>query len=119
MANVEECRAALRDLAARLTEIDPETRGQHPPDRTVSCRIPDLRVVFSARLRGGRLEDIRDHAEDNAGPDVLAAQLRFTVGSEDLLALVDGRLGFARAWASGRMKVEASLTDLLRLRKLL
>jgi hypothetical protein len=38
---------------------------------------------------------------------------------DDLLALVDGSLHFARAWASGRVSVRASLRDLLRLRKLM
>ncbi|MQA88259.1 MAG: hypothetical protein GEV03_27470 [Streptosporangiales bacterium] len=115
MANVEECRAALRGLAARLAEMDPQARDRHTIDRTLDCRVRDLGVVFSARLRNGRLEDIHDHPQEDAGP----AQVRFTVNSDDLLALVDGRLSFAGAWATGRMKIEASVMDLLRLRRLL
>lgn len=38
---------------------------------------------------------------------------------DDLVALVAGELNFARAWGSGRVKLEAGLRDLLRLRKLL
>lgn len=38
---------------------------------------------------------------------------------DDLVALVDGGLHFARAWASGRVRLEAGLRDLFQLRKLL
>lgn len=38
---------------------------------------------------------------------------------DDLVALVDGELNFAKAWGSGRVKLHASLRDLLVLRKLL
>ncbi|CAM5711288.1 hypothetical protein SHIRM173S_12961 [Streptomyces hirsutus] len=38
---------------------------------------------------------------------------------DDLLALVDGELNFAKAWASGRVKLEAGLSDLLNLKSLL
>ena len=39
--------------------------------------------------------------------------------SDDLIALTDGKLNFAAAWATGRVKLEAGLRDLLRLRKIL
>ena len=47
------------------------------------------------------------------------AQVRLTVGSDDLVALTDGELDFGRAWLSGRVKVEASVRDLLKLRSML
>ena len=45
--------------------------------------------------------------------------MRITVGSDDLVALAADGLNPAKAWASGRLKIEASIFDLLRLRKLL
>ena len=47
------------------------------------------------------------------------ADIRLTMTSDDLVALTDGRLHFGKAWASGRVKLEAGLRDLLRLRKIL
>ena len=41
------------------------------------------------------------------------------MGSDDLIALTDGELDFAKAWLSGRIKVEASVRDLLKLRSML
>jgi putative sterol carrier protein len=53
------------------------------------------------------------------GPEVPKADIRLTMNSDDLLALTDGQLNFGSAWASGRVKLEAGLRDLLRLRKIL
>jgi hypothetical protein len=47
------------------------------------------------------------------------ADIRLTMNSDDLVALTEGRLSFGPAWASGRVKLEAGLRDLLRLRKML
>lgn len=38
---------------------------------------------------------------------------------DDLVAMVGGDLNFAKAWASGRVRLEAGFRDLLRLRSLL
>ena len=53
------------------------------------------------------------------GPSVPKADIRLTMTSDDLVALTDGELSFGTAWACGRVKLEAGLRDLLRLRKLL
>ena len=47
------------------------------------------------------------------------AQVRLTVDSDDLLALCQGELPFATAWARGRVRIDASVLDLLRLRTLI
>jgi putative sterol carrier protein len=39
-----------------------------------------------------------------------------TMTSDDLLDLVAGRLPMASAWATGRVRIDASVLDLLRLR---
>lgn len=112
MASVDDCHAALSTLAARLEDLPGEVRGQHSAERTVSLRVSDLDVTFHARLMDGVLRDIA------LGEEPSRAQVRLRCTSEDLLALVDGRLGPAGAWATGRLRVEASPLDLLRLRAL-
>ena len=112
MATLDECTAALQRLAEQLGDVDAKTRDKHVLDRTLACRIPDLDVTFRADLRDGGLHDIRQADADGA-------HIKLRVGSDDLVALTEGRLGFAGAWATGRIKVDASLSDLLRLRTLL
>lgn len=53
------------------------------------------------------------------GPPPDRAQIRLAMTGDDLVAMVDGRLNFAKAWASGRIRLEAGFRDLLRLRTLL
>jgi hypothetical protein len=112
MASVEECRAALAELADRMAGADEDVRKHTAFNRSLSCRIPDLDVTFSGQLRDGHIHDITTEPAQRA-------QIRLTVSSDDLVALVDGQLHFASAWAKGRIKVEASIMDLLRLRSLI
>ncbi|MFF2809276.1 SCP2 sterol-binding domain-containing protein [Streptomyces sp. NPDC058000] len=115
MATLDQCRAALDRLAHNLSSADGEVRGAAALDRSVSCRITDLDTTFVGRLAEGGLRDVTCVA----GPPPDKAEIRLTMTGDDLVALVDGRLNFARAWSSGRVKLEAGLRDLLRLRTLL
>lgn len=112
MATVDECRAALDQLAARLDANATEVADKIDLDRPLACTIRDLNVSFHGRLVGGRLLNLADG--DNP-----SAKIRLIAASDDLVALVDGRLDFAKAWASGRLVIRANPFDLLKLRKLL
>lgn len=113
MATAQEARSALERIAARLTEVDADDLARHVVERTISCRVPDLGLVFLTRIHQGGLDDFR------AAGDADSAQVRLTVSSDDLVALAAEELHVAKAWATGRLKIEASLGDLLRLRKIL
>ena len=116
MASLQECEAALQALAGKLAAVDPDLRRKHAVDRTVSCRVLDLAVVFHVRLSDGSVVDLDCRPEDEAAPQ---AQVRLAARSDDLVALVRGDLTPPVAWATGRLTVEASVLDLLRLRALL
>ncbi|PJE94841.1 sterol-binding protein [Streptomyces carminius] len=115
MATLEQCRAALDRLAENLAEADDDVRGATALERSVSCHLTDLDTTLTGRLVHGRIEDVTT----SAGPPAGRAQIRLAMTSDDLVSLVEGRLNFARAWARGRVKLEAGLRDLLRLRSLL
>jgi hypothetical protein len=112
VATVEECEAALHELARMLRDVDSETRDRHVVDRTVSAWISDLKECFTARLGAEGLTDIV-RGGDHAG------QIRLRLKSDDLVALTKGDLGFPTAWATGRVRIDASIADVLRLRTLL
>lgn len=117
MASAQECERALLDLAGRLDQLDHATRRRHSADRALRCVVPDIPTAFSARLHDGALVDIAQ------SPDTMlpagAAQIRLTVSSDDLVALTSGVLPVVTAWRAGRIKVEASMRDLIRLATLL
>ncbi|WP_031511103.1 sterol-binding protein [Streptomyces megasporus] len=115
MATTEQCRAALERLARNLAEADDDVRGAAAVERSVSCRLTDLDITFTGRLVHGRIEDLTA----SPGPPTERAQIRLTMTGDDLVSMVEGRLDFAHAWARGRVRLEAGLRDLLRLRSLL
>ncbi|MEV0176034.1 SCP2 sterol-binding domain-containing protein [Streptomyces sp. NPDC050803] len=115
MATIEECRAALEKLSDNMQHAEGDVRTAAALDRSVSCHITDLDVTFVGRLQGGRI-----HVHDTVqGPPPEKAQIRLAMTGDDLVALVDGELHFAKAWGSGRVKLHAGVRDLLVLRKLL
>jgi hypothetical protein len=114
MATVEECRKALEGLTARISDMKPDDRATFLVDRTLSCTIPDLGVVFLTRLGPHGADPVRE-----AGSEDGAAQIRFTANSDVVVSIADDPKSFARAWVTGRLKVQGNVFDLLRLRKLM
>ncbi|MEW2070762.1 SCP2 sterol-binding domain-containing protein [Streptomyces sp. NPDC007346] len=115
MATMAECRSALRRLSDSLAAADSDVRGAAALDRSLSCHITDLDITFTGRLTDGRIQ-VHDTVE---GPPREKAGIRLAMTGDDLVALVDGDLNFAKAWASGRVRLEAGFRDLLKLRSLL
>ncbi|MEU6315894.1 SCP2 sterol-binding domain-containing protein [Streptomyces sp. NPDC047014] len=115
MATIQECRAALDRLSGNLARADEGVRGAASFDRSLSCHITDLDQTFTGRLDSGR---IRVDAL-MPGPPATKAEVRLAMTGDDLVAMVAGELRFAKAWASGRVRLEAGFRDLLRLKSLL
>ena len=112
MATMDQCLTALKGILGDIA-AHPAAAGL---DRSLSCRLTDLDEVVLGRLQSGAVRDL--HVLPH-GPEVPKADIRLAMRSDDLLALTDGQLNFGAAWASGRVKLEAGLRDLLRLRKIL
>ena len=112
MATVEEVDAILTELLERLTGLDDQTRALLPSRRTLEARCPDVDVVRYARWRDGALEPL-----DAAPPR--RADIRVSVDSDTLVALHRREMTFSRAYVDGLLRLDASMTDLLRLRAVL
>lgn len=112
MASIEECREALDRLAANLAANAGEVRRKANLDRAVVCHITDLQASFRGRLCHGELVDV-------AEGDDPAANITLSARSDDLIALVNGELDFARALAGRRVAVRAHPLDLMRLYRML
>lgn len=115
MATREQVEQRLRELIERLDRGDDGARslGRALPDRRVlSLRVPDLDREYWTELAGGRLGELRE------GP-TSDPHIRVSASSDELVDLVDGKGSLFSAYMAGRVRIEASLSDLLRLRKLL
>jgi SCP-2 sterol transfer family protein len=113
MRSAEECREALEKLAGRLADLSPAEREEYFGNRTISVSIPDLGVTFMTRLGGG------DDPVTEAAPGDPPADIRLTANSDEVVSLAESPMNIARAWVAGRVKIEASIKDLYRLRRLL
>jgi hypothetical protein len=113
MHTAEECREALQKLVGRLAELSPSEREDYFGNRSVSLTIPDLGVTYATRLGSG------DDAVRAAEPGEPPADIRLTADSDEVISLSESPMNIARAWVAGRVKIEASMKDLFRLRKLL
>jgi predicted lipid carrier protein YhbT len=112
VATADEVWQAVDGLVARLDALDPEVRGKYLVERTVSCKVYDLELVFVGRLCDDGLVDVHTEQADKA-------QVRLSCSSDDLVALAEGRLALPTAFATGRLRVQAGPMDLLKLRQLL
>jgi len=108
MATAEQCESAIAEAIERINAVDPE-KSRHVPDRTLGCTLLDLDRTYTAELEGGRILGFKLDCESQP-------QVRLLCSSDDLVAMVHGELKFAHAWATGRVHLDASLRDLLRMR---
>lgn len=113
MNSAEECRAALQKLAGRLSEMSPGDRDTYFGNRTISVTIPDLGVTYATTLGAGN-DPVRE-----VTPGDEPANIRLTANSGEVMSLADSPMNIARSWVAGRVKIEASMQDLFRLRRLL
>jgi hypothetical protein len=113
MNSAEECREALQKLAGRLAELSPADREQYFGNRTISVTIPDLGITYMTKLGTG------DDPVREVQPGEPPADIRLTANSDEVVALAQQPMNIARSWMTGKIKIEASMKDLFRLRRLL
>lgn len=115
MATKREVERKLRELIERLDGADGAVHGSLaealPEGRVVEVTIPDLDAKYWTKLVDGRMGTLR------RGP-AARADIGIRVDGDDLVDLVDGRRPFMAAVLGGTVKIDASLADMLRLRKL-
>jgi predicted lipid carrier protein YhbT len=117
MASAKQCRSALDRLTKTLDGIDPQLRSRHLPQRTVTCRVKDLDLYFTARIDEDGVHDIAQVRVDRSEPP--PADVRVALDSDVLIALVDREDDFVNAWLHGRIQVSAPMRDMLRLSSVL
>lgn len=115
MATEQQCRDALLEL------VDSLRRGEGPataglPDRSLSCTVTDLGVVFTGQVQGGQVGELSTISPEAATAN--PANIRISTTSDDLIALSRKELSLPAAWMSGRVSIKASLGDLMKLRSL-
>lgn len=101
----------LRDLVRRLETADVGRRSL-PERRSLAVFIKDLDVSYTAVFGDGVISDLAK-GEPAGNEDV-----RIFVSSDDLISLASGKMGVGGALLTGRLRVDAGMSDLLMLRHL-
>ena len=116
MASRTEVERKLHELKERLDASDESAQAlgdSLPEGRVLALHVNDLDADFWTELRQGRLGEVHDGLPPEA-------HIRIRADSDDFIQMVDGTAGgLFSAYLGGRLRVDASLSDLLRLRKLL
>jgi hypothetical protein len=113
LATKAEVERQLGRLMARLDGNEASVRSAVPTRKVLRCLVPDLGTAWFSVVDNGHVSPPSETPPD--GP----ADITLRVGSDDLVDLVEGRVTFLSAFTSGKVKVDASIVDLLRLRSLL
>ena len=116
MATKRQVERKLRELIERLDQAPDGARESLaealPEPRVIEVIIPDLDGVYWTELSAGRMKGL------HPGPSAREAEIKVRVSSDHLVDLVDGNRSLFSSFLGGQVKIEASFSDLLRLRKL-
>lgn len=116
MSSIDACLDGIARANERILAKPVDKRREHIRERSIRVVVPDLATAFDMRLTVEGLLDVVPRPQDASVP---STQVTVTVSSDDLVALTQERLDPAKALLSRRLKVDASLRDLMRLRRLL
>ncbi len=113
MATKAEVERQLGVLLARLDGNEAGVRSAIPTRKVLRCLVPDLGAAWYSVVEHGHVSPPSEQPPNGR------ADITLRVGSDDLVDLAQGRMSFLSAFSSGRVRVDASILDLLRLRSLL
>ena len=115
MATKQQVERKLLELIMRLDGADGKVHGSLADTlgepKVIEVEVPDLGSSYWTELSGGRMGPLQQGSPPQA-------DIRIRVDSDHLVELVDGHKSLFSSYIAGSVKIEASLTDLLRLRKL-
>ena len=105
----------LRELIKRLKEADSQVHSalaeSLPESRIIQIAIPDLEATYWTEMSGGVMGRLHSGPPENA-------DIRIRCNSDHLVEMVDGKRSLFSSYLAGQLKIDASFTDMLRLRKL-
>jgi hypothetical protein len=114
VATKRQVETKLRELIKRLEGTEEGVAALSdalPEPRVIEVYVPDLDESFWTELASGKMGKLH-------GGTPPRADIRLEAGSDDLIEVLDGRRSMFSSYVAGRMKVEASFADIMRLRKL-
>ena len=111
MATTEDIKNSLDGVRARLD--DPKLKQRFAAfSKNLQFTFTDLDTSFVMRIENGEMKSLAEGSTES--PDI-----HVTVESEVLMNILSKKINPMRAYTTGKLKVKGTLTDLLKLQKLL
>lgn len=114
MATKREVEAKLTQLIHRLAGAD-AVRGSLadtiPDRRVIAVNVPDLDAEYWTAMERGQMDSLHRGSPERS-------DIRIRVDSDPLVEIVEGKRSMFSSFLAGQVKVEASISDLMRLRRL-
>jgi predicted lipid carrier protein YhbT len=110
VASAADVERSIRSLMKKLSDASPDPDSI--PERSILCVLPDLDTAFRVELKKAKLRGLK------RVPMTEETDARITAKSDDLIALIDGRLGIGYAFLTGKVRIDAPASDLMMLRRL-
>jgi len=114
VATERQVETKLRALIKRLEAADQGVQALSqalPEPRIIAVLVTDLGRTYWSELSGGKMGVLHRGEPDRA-------DIRIQARGDDLIEMIDGERSMFSAYLSGRIKLEASFSDILRLRSL-
>ncbi len=115
VATTRQIEAKLRELIARLDGAPSDVRGSLagslPDGKVVEVLLTDLGTSYWTQMAQGKMSGLSRGTPERA-------DIRLSIDSDRLIELIDGHMSVFSAYVAGELRIEASLSDLLRLRRL-
>jgi hypothetical protein len=113
VATKDEVGRAIERLMARLDGNQDNVRSAIPGRKVMGCLVTDIDASWYSVIEDG---NVSPPTETPPPGEQVAVLLKLR--SDDLIDLVEERTTFMSAFLSGKVRVDASLSDLLRMRAL-
>ena len=116
MASSSRVRSKLQEMIDRLGKAPADVRRDLaralPKPRRVQIEVTDLRKSYWTDLARGKMGPLQE------GPAPERADITLRGSSDDLIAMVDGKANLLSMYLRGKVRIDASLSDLMALRKM-
>jgi predicted lipid carrier protein YhbT len=115
LATKKQVEQKLTELIKRLDHAEDGVQDTLadalPETKVLELHVADIDERFWTEMASGRLGPIHDGAPERA-------DIRIRLESDDLVDLVDGRASLFSKYLAGHVRIDASVGDLMRLRRL-
>ncbi|MEX2690214.1 MAG: SCP2 sterol-binding domain-containing protein [Candidatus Njordarchaeales archaeon] len=111
MSENPEFETAINEVIERFS--NPEiTKSLANFTRTLKLEFPDIKTLYVLNIENGQLKEVKKESVEKADISV-------SMNSDTFIGVINKTISPVKAYMTGKIKVKGSMSDLLKLRKVL